>query len=76
VEGVDFRNELDGGGGERASDGPGEPGPLAAEDRGLVEDDDSAALFVRGCTLQTTAYTSRRVSAHSILGPCLAFGVT
>jgi hypothetical protein len=67
VEGVDFRNDLDGGGGERASDGPGEAGPLTAEDGCLVEDDNSVALFVmRGCTLQATSYTSRRVGAPGI----------
>ena len=47
VVGVDSHNELDRGGGERASDGPEEAGPLAAEDGGLVEDD-NFALFVRG----------------------------
>ena len=45
VEGVDFLNYLDRGGRERASDGPGEAGPLAAEDGGLVEDD-NFALFI------------------------------
>ena len=45
VQGVDSRNELDRGGGERASDGPMEAGLLAAEDGGLVEDD-TFALFV------------------------------
>ena len=35
VEGVDFLNYLDRGGRERASDGPGEAGPLAAEGEGL-----------------------------------------
>jgi len=35
VEGVDFRDHLDTGGGERTSDGPEEAGPLAAEGEGL-----------------------------------------
>ena len=53
VEGVDFRNDLDRGGGERASDGPWEAGPLAAEDGGLVEDD-NFALFI--CEEQSVVF--------------------
>ena len=49
VEGVDFLNYLDRGGRERASDGPGEAGPLAAEDGGLVEDDNFALFIAVGC---------------------------
>ncbi len=53
VEGVDFLNYLDRGGRERASDGPGEAGPLAAEDGGLVEDD-NFALFI--CEEQSVVF--------------------
>jgi hypothetical protein len=47
VEGVDFRNELDRGGREQASNGPGEAGPLKAEDGGLVEDDNLALVICK-----------------------------
>jgi hypothetical protein len=53
VEGVDFPKDLDRGGGERASDGPGEAGPLA-EDEGLVEDV-NFALFI--CEEEAVVFT-------------------